>query len=61
MRYLLLSVLVVCMIVVMVPSGEDGDSWFFKMLGHDKKTALKQDEFNAFIETIRFTEDGKGN
>ena len=49
------------MIVVMVRSGEGGDSWFFKMLGHDKKTALKQDEFNAFIETIRFTEDGKGN
>ena len=49
------------MIVVMVPSGEGDDSWFFRMKGDDVETTLKEDEFNAFIESIRFTEDGKEN
>jgi len=49
------------MIVVMVPSGEADESWFFRLKGNDVEAVLKEGEFKTFVDSIRFSEDGKKN
>ena len=49
------------MIVVMVPSGEADERWFFRLKGNDVEAVLKEGEFKTFVDSIRFSEDGKKN
>ena len=47
--------------LVMVPGGEGMEDWFFTLRGHDVSVNQAADPFDAFVQSIKFAENGEGN